>query len=154
MYKLNEQNQVETSPENLPNWSGYDKYLNSLSTQERQTQGWYKNLVEADIETAYIDAEKDTVYIPRSIQKVEETPFEFSPLKMELAIEQRGKELGIDGLALLDSIIEQAGMTRAYKRASVLDSGDEHIIQLMGAICQALGWTTEECKAILNACRI
>ena len=144
-YKLNNQNQVETSPDNLPNWSGYNLYLASLSIQDRQNLGWFKNVVETDIETAYTDSENDTVYIPRKIETpIPETPFEFSPLKMEIAIEQRGKELGFGGLGLLDSIIEQAGMTRAYKRASVLDSGDERVVQLMSVVAQAFSWTKEE----------
>ena len=145
MYKLNEQNQVETSPENLPNWSDFNRYLSSLPVQERQAQGWFKNVVETDIETAYTDSPNDTVYIPRKVETpILEIPFEFSPLKMEITIEQRGKELGFDGLALLDSIIEQAGMTRAYKRASVLDSGDERVVQLMSVVAQAFSWTKEE----------
>lgn len=154
MYKLNKQNQVETSPENLPNWSGFSRYLSSLPVQERQAQGWYKNLVEADIETTYIDAEKDTVYTPRSIQKTEETPFEFSPLKMEIDLEKRGKELGFDGLALLDGILNQAGLLRQYQRASVLDSRDEHIIQLMDVVATSFNWSKSQLKELMNSWKI
>lgn len=105
-------------------------------------------------ETLAYSAELNKIICEYKVVDLPEEHFEFSPLKMEIDIEKRGKELGFGGLALLDSIIEQAGMTRMYKRASVLDSGDEHIIQLMGVVGQAFQWSVEEIKNLMRTWKI
>lgn len=155
MYRLNQNNQIEIAPENLPNHSGFDRYLNSLSISERQAKGWYLNVVETDIETPFIDADKDTIFIPRKpVEIVEETPFEFSPLKMEIDLEKRGKELGFDGLALLDGMLNQSGLMRMYQRASVLNSGDTHIKQIMGYFLTAYQWSEIELKQLMQTWKV
>ena len=100
------------------------------------------------------NSELNKIVCEYKIIDLPEVSFEFSPLKMEIEIEKRGKELGIDGLALLDSIIEQAGMTRMYKRAAVLNSDDPRVIQLLTALNATFGWTADDQKSILLQCRI
>ena len=105
-------------------------------------------------ETLAYSAELNKIVCEYKIIDLPEVAFEFSPLKMEIDIEKRGKELGFGGLALLDSIIEQAGMTRMYKRASVLNSDDERIQQFISVVGNAFQWSEEEIKNLIKSWKV
>jgi hypothetical protein len=147
MYKLtNGQVEQVTS---LPNVSGAELYLQSLTVNERQAMGIFSRIEYGDYAEPICNATQDCIFAPTPIvQPVVDQPFAISKIKLGDAFEDLGMVEIFEAFIASDKTI-----ARRYRDAVVLMSNDPMVTGAMAHFKTELGLNDGQIAGLLNHCK-
>lgn len=129
----------------LPNVSGVDLYLASLTVAERQARGIYANMVySAQVSDPVADASLDTIFAPMPPEPIKE-PSSYDRIKLLDALAKRNL------LQVFDAFMANDAKARWYfTTATVIEESHPVFISAMTALVQVSGVSQEDVNAILE----
>jgi hypothetical protein len=124
----------------LPNVSGVDLYLASITIADRQARGIFANMVYS----ATADHALDTIFAPMPPEPIKETS-NYDRIKLLDALAKRNL------LQVFDSFMANDAKARWYfTTATVIEESHPVFISAMTAMVQVAGVSQEEVNAILE----
>lgn len=132
----------------LPNVSGVDLYLASLTVEERQAKGIYGKMVySADVSDPVADASLDAIFAPMPPEPIKE-PLQLNRFKLIEALDKRGL------LPAIDAYMAQDAKARWYfTTANVIEENHPILVNAVQTLKQATGVTDEQIQAIYEEAR-
>jgi hypothetical protein len=129
----------------LPNVSGVDLYLASITIADRQARGIFANMVySAQVSEATADHALDTIFAPMPPEPIKETS-NYDRIKLLDALAKRNL------LQVFDSFMANDAKARWYfTTATVIEESHPVFISAMTAMVQVAGVSQEEVNAILE----
>lgn len=129
----------------LPNVSGVDLYLASITKEDRQSRGIFANMVySAMVSDPVADASLDTIFAPMSPEPIKQ-PSSYDRIKLLDALAKRNL------LQVFDSFMAKDVKAHWYfTTATVIEESHPVFVSAMTALVQVAGVAQEEVNVILE----
>ena len=133
----------------LPNVSGAEIYLQSLTVEQRQAMGIFARFSYGDYTEPLSSVADDCIYVPtRKTMKVEEQPYDIS----KIGLKEQLKEIGLwdEFITVLKSDPDKY---EDFDLAGSLKSTDPRVLSMKQICVGMFGLTVEFVDAMLKRCK-
>lgn len=133
----------------LPNVSGVELFLSSLSVADRQARGIYgKMFYSSEVSDPVADASLDTIFAPMPPEPAKE-PLQLNRFKLIEALDKRGL------LSAIDAYMAHDARARWYfTTATVIEENHPLLVSAIATLKAATGLTDADVQTIYNEATI